>query len=248
VKTVVVGASSGLGRCIAVGLASRGATVALLARRPALLAEAAAEAGPDARAIVCDVTDEASVRAAVGQAAEELGGIDALVYATGTGTLARLADVDAATWRATFDTNVIGAATVTAAALPHLVRSAGTAAFLTSNSSSFTPPWPGLGAYIVSKAALNKLVEALRAEHPGVGFTQVFVGECAGGQGDSQSQFSAGWDMELAAEMGPIWMERKYMAGALLEVDELVSVLDTVLRCGASATIPTVAVTPRPPA
>jgi hypothetical protein len=54
--------------------------------------------------------------------------------------------------------------------------------------------------------------------------------------------------MELAAEMGPIWMERKYMAGALLEVDELVSVLDTVLRCGASATIPTVAVTPRPPA
>ena len=100
----------------------------------------------------------------------------------------------------------------------------------------------------MSKAALNKLVEALRAEHPGVGFTQVLVGECAGGEGDSQSQFSTGWDMELASEMGPIWMERKYMSGSLLEVEELVGVLDTVLRCGASATIPTVAVTPRPPA
>ena len=124
-RTVVVGASSGLGRCIAVGLAGRGATVALMARRPELLAEAAAEAGPDARAIVCDVTDEASVPAAVARAADELGGIDALVYATGTGTLARLADVDVATWRATFDTNVIGAATVVAAAMPHLVRSRG---------------------------------------------------------------------------------------------------------------------------
>jgi NAD(P)-dependent dehydrogenase (short-subunit alcohol dehydrogenase family) len=156
--------------------------------------------------------------------------------------------MDAATWRATFDTNVIGAATVAAAAIPHLERSGGTAAFLTSNSSLLTAPWPGLGAYIVSKAALNKLVEALRGEHPGVGFTQVVVGECAGGQGDSQSQFSAGWDMDLAIEMGPIWMEQKYMSGALLEVDELVSVIDTVLRCGSSATIPTVAVTPRPPA
>ena len=243
-----MGASSGLGRCIAVGLAGRGATVALLARRPDLLGDAAAEAGPDARAIVCDVTDESSVRAAIGQAATELGGIDALVYATGIGRLARLADVDARTWRATFDTNVVGAALVAAAALPHLTRAGGTAAFLTSNSSNLTPPWPGLGAYIVSKAALNKLVEALRAEHPGVGFTQVIVGECAGGDGDAMSQFATGWDGDLAAEMAPIWMDRNYMSGSLLEVDELVGVVDTVLRCGSSATIPIVAVTPRPPA
>jgi NAD(P)-dependent dehydrogenase (short-subunit alcohol dehydrogenase family) len=248
VRTVVVGASSGLGRCIAVGLGKRGAQVALLARRQARLADAAKEAGPDALPITCDVTDEASVTAAIEQAAGALGGIDALVYATGIGSLCRLADVDAAAWRQLFDTNVIGAALVTAAAVPHLTASSGTAANLSSVSASLTPPWPGLGAYAVSKAALDKLVEAWRAEHPLIAFTRVTVGDCAGGEGDSMTEFNTGWDPDLAVEMGTIWMTRQYLAGSLMEVDELVNVLDGILRCGPSATIPFVAVTPRMPA
>ena len=246
-RTVVVGASSGLGRCIAVGLGQRGAKVALLARRKEQLAEAARETGAGAVPITCDVTDETSARTAIERAAVELGGIDALVYSTGIGPLARLADVDAAQWRTLFDTNVIGASLVTAAALPHLTASSGTAAYLSSTSASLTPAFPGLGAYAVSKAALNKLVEAWRGEHPGVGFTQVTVGDCAGGDGDSMTQFANGWDHELAVEMGSIWTARQYIVGSLLEVDELVSVVDTVLRCGASACIPVVAVVPRPP-
>ena len=247
-RTVVVGASSGLGRCLAVGLGKRGATVALLARRKEQLAEAARETGAGAVPIVCDVTDETSARTAIERAAVELGGIDALVYSTGIGPLARLADVDAAQWRTLFETNVIGASLVTAAALPYLTASSGTAAYLSSTSASLTPAFPGLGAYAVSKAALNKLVEAWRGEHPGVGFTQVTVGDCAGGDGDSMTQFANGWDHELAVEMGGIWTTRQYIVGSLLEVDELVSVVDTVLRCGASACIPAVAVVPRPPA
>jgi NAD(P)-dependent dehydrogenase (short-subunit alcohol dehydrogenase family) len=244
-RTVVVGASSGLGRCIAVGLGTRGATVALLARRHDRLVEAAQEVGPGALAIACDVTDQASCRSAIEQAAGELGGIDALVYATGIGPLARLADVDAETWRKMFDTNVTGAALITAAALPYLTESRGTAAYLTSTSASLTPPWPGLGAYAVSKAALNKLVEAWRSEHPQVGFTRVTVGECAGGEGDSMTEFSAGWDGELAIEVAPIWMARQYMDGSLLDVDELVRILDGVLRCGPSACVPAVEVIPQ---
>ena len=246
-RTVVVGASSGLGRCLAVGLGKRGATVALLARRKEQLAEAARETGSGAVPITCDVTDETSARTAIEQAAAELGGIDALVYATGIGPLARLADVDAAQWRTLFDTNVIGASLVTAAALPHLTASSGTAAYLSSTSASLTPAFPGLGAYAVSKAALNKLAEAWRGEHPGVGFTQVTVGDCFDGDGDSMTQFANGWDHELAVEMGSIWTTRQYVVGSLLDVDELVSVVDTVLRCGASACIPAVAIVPRPP-
>ena len=177
-----------------------------------------------------------------------MGGIDALVYATGIGPLVRLADMDAGTWRAAFDTNVIGAALVTAAALPHLAASGGTAAYLSSISASSTPPWPGLGAYAVSKAALDKMVEAWRAEHPQIGFTRVTVGDCAGGDGDSMTEFTAGWDQELAMEMAPIWMARQYIAGALLDVDELVRVLDNLLRCGPTASVPTVSVVPRRPA
>jgi NAD(P)-dependent dehydrogenase (short-subunit alcohol dehydrogenase family) len=245
-RTVVLGASSGLGRCIGVGLAQRGAQVALLARRRERLDDAAKEAGSDAVPVECDVTDQTSVQSAIAKAAGELGGIDALVYAPAIGPLVRLADTDADTWRRVFDTNVTGASLVTAAALPHLTASAGTAVYLSSVSASLTPPWPGLGAYAVSKAALDKLVEAWRAEHPGIGFTRLVVGDCAGGEGDSMTGFINDWDMELAAEMHPIWTARQYIAGSLIDVDHLVSVVDAVLRGGASMSMPSVTVAPRP--
>ena len=53
-----------------------------------------------------------------------------------------------------FDTNVVGAALVTAAALPHLAASNGVAVYLSSVSASLTPPWPGLGAYTVGATPL----------------------------------------------------------------------------------------------
>jgi NAD(P)-dependent dehydrogenase (short-subunit alcohol dehydrogenase family) len=240
-RTLVVGASSGIGRCIAVGLAQRGARIALLARRRELLEAAAAEAGPDAFAVECDVTDEASCRAAVSAAASKLGGIDGLVYATGIGQLSRLADTDAALWRRTFDTNVIGAALVTNAAIDALTESAGTAAYLSSVSASLTPPWPGLGSYVVSKAALDKLVEAWRTEHPHVGFTRIVVGDT-----NAPSEFANSWDTDLAAEIMPLWVEQKLLAGSLIEVEQLVNVVDTVLRGGASISVPSVTVAPRP--
>src|SRR5207244_9613743 len=109
-RAVVVGASSGLGRCIGVGLARRGAQVALLARRRERLDGAAKEAGAGALAIECDVTEPASVASALGKAAADLGGIDALVYTPAVGPLARLVDTDAETWQQVFATNVTGAA------------------------------------------------------------------------------------------------------------------------------------------
>jgi len=245
-RTVVVGASSGLGRCIGIGLAQRGAHVALLARRLENLEDAAKEAGPPTVAIECDVTDEASCRSAIAEAARALGGIDALVYASGIGPLARLTETDADTWRRVFDTNVTGAAIVTSAAIDELTASAGTAVYLSSVSASLTPPWPGLGAYAVSKAALDKLVEAWRAEHPHVGFTRVVVGDCGGGEGDAQSQFPNAWDSELAMEFYPIWSARSYLSGSLIDVEHLVSMVDAVLRGGASMSVPSVTFAPRP--
>jgi NAD(P)-dependent dehydrogenase (short-subunit alcohol dehydrogenase family) len=247
-RTVVVGASSGLGRCIAVGLAQRGSHVAMLARRRERLDAAVSEAGPSSFAVECDVTDPQSVSAAIEKAAPELGGIDALVYTPAIGPLARLADVDVDTWRQVFDTNVIGAALVTAAALPHLTASgAGTAVYLSSVSASQTPPWPGLGAYAVSKAALDKLVEAWRMEHPEVAFTRCVVGDCAGGQGDGATGFANEWDWDLAAELHPIWTARGMIAGSLIDVEHLVSAIDGVLRLGPSLATPTIVLAPRTP-
>ncbi|HEY6532364.1 MAG TPA: SDR family NAD(P)-dependent oxidoreductase, partial [Acidimicrobiales bacterium] len=74
-RVVVVGASSGLGRCLAFGLGKTGARVALMARRRDRIEAAAAEIGSDAVAIVCDVHDETSIAAALDEAAELMGGI-----------------------------------------------------------------------------------------------------------------------------------------------------------------------------
>ena len=244
-RVAVVGASSGLGRCIAVGLGRRGAHVALLARRRERLKTAAAEIGSRAATFECDVTDEASCQSAIAAVAAEMGGIDALVYCPGIGPLKRLVDVDAVTWAHVFSTNVTGAALVTAAAVKHLEASNGAAAYLSSVSASMTPPWPGLGAYAVSKAALDKLVEAWRAEHPRVNFTRVVVGDCVGGDGDARTEFSSGWDLELAGEFFRIWSARGYVAGAFLDVEDLVETVDSVLRTRAS--VPSITVMPRRP-
>jgi NADP-dependent 3-hydroxy acid dehydrogenase YdfG len=244
-RVVIVGASSGLGRCIGAGLAEKGAQVALMGRRADLLASAAEEAGANAVAITCDATDEAATADAIAAAADQLGGIDGLVYTAGTAPLVKLADLDVDTWRRAFDTNVIGAAVVTRAALPHLLESSGTAVYLSSVSASSTPPWPGLGAYAASKAALDKMVDAWRVEHPEIGFTRLVVGECAGGSGDSVTQMASAWDLELAAEMVPTWVQRNYMTGALMDVAQLVATVDMILNSDVTANLPSVTVAPR---
>ena len=242
---VVVGASSGLGRCIGVGLARRGAKVALMARRKDKLDDAVAEAGENGMAFECDVTDPASCGAAIDAAVAAFGEIDALVYAPAFGPLARIEDTDVDTWRRVFDTNVIGASTMTAAMLPHLKTSGGRAIYLSSISASVTAPWPGLGAYAVSKAALEKLVEAWHCEHPEIGFTRLVVGDCAGGEGDSMTQFTSSWDMDLAVELGTMWVEKGLIAGTFIEVDELAAAIYSVLSAGHSVSVPTLVVTPR---
>jgi NAD(P)-dependent dehydrogenase (short-subunit alcohol dehydrogenase family) len=230
------------------GLGERGARVALLARRRERLEAAAREAGPHSFAVECDVTDPASCATAIEKAAARLGGIDALVYTPAIGPLARLVDTDADTWARVFQTNVTGAALATTAAIPYLTASTGTAVYLSSVSASQTPPWPGLGAYAVSKAALDKLVEAWRVEHPTVGFTRLVVGDCAGGEGPSMTEFANAWDTDLAMELGMQWVERKLIAGSLIDVEHLVDVVDAILRGGASLSMPSVTVTPRPSA
>ena len=244
-RTVVVGASSGLGRCIGVGLSKRGHDIALLARRLERLEDAAAETGGAAVPIACDVVDADSCHEAVTAAARELGGIDSVVYTPAVSPLHYLTDTDVDTWRHVLDTNVVGASLFTTAALPHLAESRGRAVYLSSVSAS-GPPWPGLGAYAVSKAALEKLVDAWSAEHPEMSFTRLVVGECAGGEGDSMTSLASNWDLDLAGELVPTWLERQYMTGAMIDVEDLVDSVEAIIRTGGSIRMPTVEVTPRP--
>ncbi|WP_081293064.1 SDR family oxidoreductase [Mycobacterium colombiense] len=237
---MVVGASSGLGRCIGIGLAQRGDQVAFLARRRERIETAAKEAGPGAFAVECDITDEASCRSAIDKAADALGGIDNVVFTPAISPLVRLVDTDAATWRRIFDTNVIGASLVTAAAISHLTASAGKAVYLSSDAGPYGPSWQGLGAYGVSKAALERLVDAWRAEHPDVGFTNLIVGECAGGEGEAATGMNAGWDTDLAMLAVPVWVSDRCMPGKLMPVEDLIGVVHTILSTNSSTSMPVV--------
>lgn len=246
-RVVVVGASSGLGRSIGLGLAARGAKVAFLARRKERISDAAAEAGPDCVAVVCDVTDESSCRTAIDEAAEALGGIDTIVYSTGIMSIAHLTDIKAERWAELFATNVTGAALATTTALPYLKESNGTAIYLSSISASVTPPWPLAGGYVVSKAALDKMVDAWRYEHPDIGFTRIVVGDCGGGEGHSKTEFIVDVDSQLFGTAITDWMGRGYVSGHMIDVDELVNAVEGVVRIGASAVVPSLTILPRHP-
>lgn len=223
-RILVVGASSGIGRAIALALAREGARIAMAARRTELLEEVANRAGGAASAIACDVRDPAACEQAVPRAVEQLGGLDGLVYAAGVYPWTRLEDTDAEVWRFVLETNLIGASLITRAAMPHLEASpAGRAVYLSSISASVTPPWPGLGAYGVSKAGLDKLIDAWRGEHPAVGFTNLIVGNTNISSDDPAptppDEPPISETFELAAEAQARWAQKGYFSGQFMHPD-----------------------------
>ncbi len=246
-KVVVVGASTGLGRCIGTGLAERGSSVALLARRLDKLEAAKEEAGGNASIFTCDAVDQASAKQAIDAAAEELGGIDTVIYTPAVGPLTKLADATPEQWSDTFATNVIGANNISQAALPHLTASGGNMVYMSTTGASYTDPWVGLGVYQVTKAAMNRLVDHWRVEQPGINYTLVTIGECPGGQGDRQTQFNVDWDMELVGEIAGDWFERKLMSGAFIDIDHLVDQFHALVTMGLSLQVPSMVIIPRPP-
>lgn len=106
---VVTGASSGLGRSLATGLASSGASVILVARRAADLAALQAEiakAGGKAAALACDLTDRQSLRTAAKESAVPFGAPDILVNAAGMNPRKDMFELTDAEWDATMRINL----------------------------------------------------------------------------------------------------------------------------------------------
>ncbi|MGW6143862.1 SDR family NAD(P)-dependent oxidoreductase [Streptomyces sp. NPDC055144] len=156
-KALVTGGASGIGRATAELLAARGASVAVLDLDPGSVDK-------PLRGYTADVSDDASVRAAVAAAVADLGGLDVLVNNAGIGAQGTVEDNDDDQWHRVLDVNVLGIVRTTRAALPHL-RSSAHAAIVNTCSIAATAGLPQRALYSASKGAVHSLTLAMAADH-----------------------------------------------------------------------------------
>ena len=161
---LVTGCSSGIGRALAREFNRRGHRVYATARQRESLAALEAEG---IRALALDVTDDASIDAAVAVVRQESGHLDLLVNNAGLPQVGAVVDLTRDDLRRHYETNVISPVIVTAKALPLLrvataVNGRATLANVGSIVGVITTPFAG--AYCSSKSALHALTDALRME------------------------------------------------------------------------------------
>jgi NAD(P)-dependent dehydrogenase (short-subunit alcohol dehydrogenase family) len=169
-KALVTGASRGLGRALAAGLAAAGYALIIDARNHQALCRAAdgiraSSPGADVTTLPGDITDPAH-RAALRAAAGE---IDLLVNNAGTlgaAPLPALADYPVEELRAAFEANVIAPIALTQLFLPVLRERGG--AVLNVTSDAATEPYAGWGGYGAAKAALEQASNVLAAEETAI--------------------------------------------------------------------------------
>ena len=161
---LITGASAGIGAAGGRAFVAAGAKVVLAARRADRLADLAAELGPQARAIACDVGDYAQVQAAVGAAVDWAGRLDVLVNNAGIITpIAHLHDADPAEWAEAMDTNLRGVFHGMRAAIP-IMRAQGHGTIITVSSGAAVNPMEGWSAYCASKAGALMLTRVAHME------------------------------------------------------------------------------------
>ncbi len=163
---VVTGASSGIGRAIALTLAERGATVIGLARRAERLDSLAPELArhtPRSTTAVCDVGDADAFAAALDAVRHEHGHIDILVNNAGVDLMLPVPGGDLGTVRRLFDVNFFATVAGTLAVIPGMVER-GWGAVVNVSSDTARAPEPKQGAYAASKAAISAFSESVAHE------------------------------------------------------------------------------------
>ncbi|GGD39316.1 SDR family NAD(P)-dependent oxidoreductase [Pseudoxanthomonas indica] len=163
-RVVVTGGFGALGRKVVEQLRANGARVAVLDHAPAPADVAAPAFGG------VDLADEGAARQAIEQAAQALGGLDALVNIAGGFSWETIADGSLDTWDRLYRLNLRTALAASQAALPHLLA-AGGGRIVNIGAAAAGKAATGMGAYAASKAGVARLTEALADEFKDRGIT-----------------------------------------------------------------------------
>ncbi len=165
---VVTGASTGMGRAIAIAMAAEGLNLGLVARNAGRLEETAILArtkGGQMLTFVGDVADNELARRVIGTMIERFGAIDILVNNAGTNTVHRnLADLSVAEWNQVFSTNITGAFLFTRHVLPHMRKARQGQIINISSAAGLAPSAPAGVTYSASKHALHSLNGSINLE------------------------------------------------------------------------------------
>jgi len=188
---LVTGGSRGIGRSVAIALAAEGARVALLGRDPGALAAAAQVVGAGTVAVRADTTHDDEVRAAVDEAAAQLGGLAVVVNCAAPratpGQQPGLAGLDDADFLRQVDTKALGYVRVTRAAVPHLrAAGGGRVVNVSGMNARGTGSITGSVRNIAVVALTKNLADELGSDgisvtcvHPGLTVTERTAGDAA---------------------------------------------------------------------
>ena len=163
---MITGASSGIGRGLAVELGRRGARLGLVARRAELLQQVVGEIesnGGRALALATDVQDPIAVQTAADQIKEQFGPIDVLIANAGVGASADAAELKPGDVARVIGINVIGVANCVAAVAPEMAAR-GSGQLVVISSLAAYRGLPKSAAYCASKAAVSAFFESLRLD------------------------------------------------------------------------------------
>jgi short-subunit dehydrogenase len=190
---LVTGASTGIGRELAVQLAARAGTLVLLARRAGLLEELRADLLArhphlPVVALPVDLSDEGDVHRVTAEVHERVGPVDVLVNNAGVGDQALFDRTDWSRTRQVLRTNVFAVTQLTAAFVPSMVGR-GRGGVLNIGSGAGLTVMPAAAAYSASKYFVDGFSEALRADLAGTG---VVVSQVCPGPVDSEFDKVAG--------------------------------------------------------
>jgi rhamnose utilization protein RhaD (predicted bifunctional aldolase and dehydrogenase)/NAD(P)-dependent dehydrogenase (short-subunit alcohol dehydrogenase family) len=206
----VTGAAGAIGAATAKAFAAAGAEVALLDLDVAAAGAVAKAIGGAAFAVACDVTDQASVRAAFAKVAERFGGVDIVVSNAGAAWTGRIGEVDEEILRKSFELNFYGHQRVAQAAV-RIMLAQGTGGCLLFNvSKQAVNPGPDFGPYGLPKAATLFLARQYALDYGAQGIRANVV------NADRVRSGLLTADMIAARSTARGLSEKDYMSGNLL--------------------------------